>query len=82
MNMELSEVDKMYIQHDHKIETIEIGTRLLELFVFYETCIKYELSERESKDISSETVLNIFFSYVRERLPILLNKEERGEKNA
>ena len=80
--MELSEVDKMFIQHDHKIETLEIETLLLELFVFYENCIKSELSGRESKDISSETLLNIFFSYARERLPILLNKEERGEKNA
>ena len=67
----------MYIQHDHKIETLEIETRLLELFLFYENCIKYELSERESKDISSETVLNIFFSYVRERLPILLKRKNR-----
>jgi hypothetical protein len=80
--MELSEVDKMCIQHDHKIETMEIETRLLELFLFYENCIKSELSEREWKDISSETLLNIFFCYAREQLPILLDREERGEKCA
>ena len=80
--MELPEVDKMCIQRDHEMETMEIETRLLELFRLYENGIKSELSEGEWKEISAEASINIFFSYAKERLPILLDREERGEKYA
>jgi hypothetical protein len=80
--MGLSEVDKMCIQHNHEIETLEIETRLLELFRLYENGIKSELSDDEWKAISEEASIINFFSYAKERLLILLDREERGEKYA
>jgi len=72
----------MCIQHDHEIETLEIDTRILELFRLYESSIKSQLSEDEWKEISAEDSMNSFLSYVKEQLPILLDREERGEKYA
>ena len=72
----------MCIQRDHEMETLEIETRLLELFRLYENGIKSELPEGEWKEISAEASINIFFSYAKERLPILLEREEEGEKYA
>jgi hypothetical protein len=64
------------------LETLEIETKLLELFRLYENGIKSEFSEGEWKKTSAEASMKNFFSYAKEQLPILLDREERGEKYA
>jgi len=72
----------MCIRRDHEMETLEIETRLLELFRLYENGIKSELSESEWKEMNTQTIMNVFSSYVEDRLPILLDREERGDMHA
>jgi hypothetical protein len=72
----------MCIRRDHEMETLEIETRLLELFRLYENGIKSEISESEWKELNTQTMLNAFSSYVEDRLPILLDREERGAMHA
>jgi hypothetical protein len=72
----------MRIQRDHEMETMEIETRLLELFRLYENGIRSQLSESEWKEMNTQTLMNVFSSYIEDRLPILLDREERGENFA
>jgi hypothetical protein len=76
------EVDKMSIRRDHEMKTLEIDTRLLELFRLYENGIRLKLSEMEWKEISTQTMINEFSSYIEDRLPVLLENEERGDMHA
>ena len=69
-------------RRDHEMEILEIETRLLELFRLYVNGIKSELSESEWKEMNTQTIMNVFSSYVEDRLPILLDREERGDMHA
>lgn len=72
----------MSIRRDHEMKTLEIDTRLLELFRLYENGIRLKLSEMEWKEISTQTMINEFSSYIEDRLPVLLENEERGDMHA
>lgn len=72
----------MSIRRDYEIETLEIETMLLELFRLYENGIKSKLSENEWKEMNTETMINVFSSYIEDRLPVLLEKEESGDMYA
>jgi len=80
--MGFPEVDIMCIRRDHEMETLEIETRLLELFLLYQNGIRSQLSESEWKEMNTQTIMNVFSSYVEDRLPILLDREERGDMHA
>lgn len=72
----------MCIRYDHEIESLEIESRLLELYRLYESIIRAGLSDSDWNKMNMQMIINEFFSYAKARLPALLEKEERGDMYA
>lgn len=72
----------MCIRYDHEIESLEIESRLLELYRLYESIIRAGLSESDWNEMNMQMMINEFSSYAKARLPALLEKEERGDMYA
>jgi hypothetical protein len=69
----------MYRKGIYEEEGLEFDKNILALFRQYERDVKCEITEKEFEEISQEAFISDFMTAIKDRLPDLLEKDERGE---